>query len=268
MGAGDPKECAQKALVHAGMDPDSFRCGTTKIMFRAGMLSQLEEIREGALSKIIIKMQCQARRVLVHVTYQGKIAEKKGISSIQRNIRLYYNCRDWVWYQFYTMLKGEIEVLKKKQAEEERRKLMAEGLAKFQAALDAAAAARAEAQANNEAAVAKIAAYKAEIEYLGSYAGEQAEMIKAAEDAANGALKSYEDRVAWVDNERKTLKATLASLPTPSLLLTRRQLEPLLRSARCGPRSRPFNLTSQLLLQGPPTWRKKDFRLMLSIWEL
>merc|ERR1712002_1411758 len=59
--AGDPKECAQKALVHAGMDPDSFRCGRTKI---------------------IVKMQCQARRVLVHVTYQGKIAEKKGISSI------------------------------------------------------------------------------------------------------------------------------------------------------------------------------------------
>merc|ERR1719292_65165 len=92
--ASDPKECAQKSLVHAGMDADSFRCGTTKIMFRAGMLSQLEEIREGALSKIFVKMQCQARRVLVHVTYQGKIAEKKGISSIQRNIRLYYNCRD------------------------------------------------------------------------------------------------------------------------------------------------------------------------------
>merc|ERR1712142_1320478 len=124
--AGDPKECAQKALVHAGMDPDSFRCGRTKIMFRAGMLSQLEEIREGALSKIIVKMQCQARRVLVHVTYQAKIAEKKGISSIQRNVRLYYNCRDWVWYQFYTMIKGEMGALKKKLAEEERRKQMAE----------------------------------------------------------------------------------------------------------------------------------------------
>merc|ERR1719414_2620082 len=64
--AGDPRECAQKALVVAGMDADSFRCGKTKIMFRAGMLSQLEEIREGALSKIFVKMQCQARRVLVH----------------------------------------------------------------------------------------------------------------------------------------------------------------------------------------------------------
>merc|ERR1711990_1052477 len=153
--AGDPKACAQKALVQAGMDPDSFRCGSTKIMFRAGMLSSQEEIREGALSKIFVKMQCQARRVLVHVTYQGKIAEKKGISSIQRNIRLYYNCRDWAWYQFYTMVKGEMAVLKKKLAEEERRKQMAEGLAKFQAILAKAAEEREAAAAANEAAVAK-----------------------------------------------------------------------------------------------------------------
>merc|ERR1712243_456905 len=164
--AGDPRECAQKALVHAGMDPDSFRCGRTKIMFRAGMLSQLEEIREGALSKIIVKMQCQARRVLVPVACQGKIAEKKGISSIQRNIRLYYTCRDWTWYKFYTMIKGEMGVLKKKQAEEERRRQMAEGLAKFQAILDQAAAEREAAAAANAELKAKIVATKAEIEYL------------------------------------------------------------------------------------------------------
>merc|ERR1711942_213743 len=209
--AGDPKECAQKALVHAGMDPDSFRCGRTKIMFRAGMLSQLEEIREGALSKIIVKMQCQARRVLVHVTYQGKIAEKKGISSIQRNVRLYYNCRDWVWYQFYTMIKGEMGALKKRLAEEERRKQMAEGLAKFQAILEAAAAERAAVEATNADLKAKIAAYKEEIEFLAGSAGEVAESILAAEKAADGAAKAYDDRVAWVNNERNNLKTTLAS---------------------------------------------------------
>merc|ERR1712240_518185 len=209
--AGDPKECAQKSLVHAGMDPDSFRCGRTKIMFRAGMLSKLEEIREGALSKIIIKMQCQARRVLVHVTYQGKIAEKKGISSIQRNIRLYYNCRDWAWYQFYTMVKGEMGALKKRLAEEERRKQMAEGLAKFQAILEAAAAERAAVEATNADLKAKIAAYKEEIEFLAGSAGEVAESILAAEKAADGAAKAYDDRVAWVNNERNNLKTTLAS---------------------------------------------------------
>merc|ERR1712228_1062853 len=57
--AGNAQECAEKALVHAGMDADSFRCGITKIMFRAGMLSRLEEIRDSALSAIVTKMQCQ-----------------------------------------------------------------------------------------------------------------------------------------------------------------------------------------------------------------
>merc|ERR1711990_782790 len=209
--AGDAKTCAQKALVQAGMDPDSFRCGSTKIMFRAGQLSSLEEIRESSLSKIIVKMQCQARRVLVHVTYQGKIAEKKGISSIQRNIRLYYNCRDWVWYQFYTMIKGEMGALKKRLAEEERRKLMAEGLAKFQAVLADATAAREAAATANADAIAKIAFLKGEIEGFGSYAPEQADLIAATEAAAEGALKAYDDRVAWVAGQRAELKETLAS---------------------------------------------------------
>jgi len=209
--AGDAKECAQKSLVSAGMDPDSFRCGRTKIMFRAGMLSQLEEIREGALSTIILKMQCQARRVLVHVTYTAKIAEKKGISSIQRNIRLYYNCRDWTWYQFYTMIKGEMGALKKKLAEEERKRQMAEGLAKFEAILAAAAAERAAVEAINADYKAKIAGYKGDIEYLAATAGAEAELIAAAEAAADGALKAYDDRVAWVNNERNELKASLAN---------------------------------------------------------
>merc|ERR1719193_624315 len=202
--AGNARECAQKALVAAGMDADSFRCGSTKIMFRAGMLSTLEEIREGALSKIIIKMQCQARRVLVHATYQGKIAEKKGISSIQRNIRLYYTCRDWSWYKFYTMIKGEMGALKKKQAEEERRKQMAEGLAKFQAILAQAAAEREAAFNANEEA-------KAKIDFLGTYAHEQAEMIKAAEAAADGAAKYLDEHTAYINGERNTLKTTLAN---------------------------------------------------------
>jgi myosin heavy subunit len=205
--AGDPRECAQKALVIAGMDADAFRCGKTKIMFRAGMLSTLEEIREGALSKIFVKMQCQARRVLVHVTYQGKIAEKKGISSIQRNIRLYYNCRDWSWYKFYTTIKGEMGALKKKQAEEERRKQMAEGLSKFQAILEQATAEREAAFAANEAAKAKAVAVRAEMEFLGAYAHEQAALIKAASEAADGAAVAFAQYTDYVNKERADFKA-------------------------------------------------------------
>jgi len=74
--ADDPKGCADKALPQAGMDPDAFRAGRTKIMFRAGRLSLLEEIREGALAIIILKMQCQARRVLIVLEYKVKRDQK------------------------------------------------------------------------------------------------------------------------------------------------------------------------------------------------
>merc|ERR1719333_311490 len=204
--ANDPRECASKALVAAGMDADSFRCGKTKIMFRAGMLSTLEEIREGALSKIFVKMQCQARRVLVHVTYQGKIAEKKGISSIQRNIRLYYNCRDWAWYQFYTMVKGEMGALKKRMAEEERRKQMAEGLAKFQAILAQAAAEREAAEAANAAAKEKAVAIDSERNQLkATIASSKATLTKTKDDLGKE-LAAAKDTLASAGGGYQKLK--------------------------------------------------------------
>ena len=45
-------------------------------MFRAGRLSKLEEIREEALSVIVLKMQAHIRKCLVAVTYIAKRKEK------------------------------------------------------------------------------------------------------------------------------------------------------------------------------------------------
>merc|ERR1712198_206714 len=106
----DPKNCAQKALVASGMDPENFRTGFTKVMFRAGKLAELEEIRETALTTIVGKMQCHARIAIVKLDlYNAKKREKQAFACLQRNIRLYYACKDWVWYKYYTMVKNESE---------------------------------------------------------------------------------------------------------------------------------------------------------------
>merc|ERR1719370_2192908 len=153
----DPKECAGKALVSAGLDADDFRCGHTKVMFRAGRLSKLEEIREEALSVIVLKMQAHIRKCLVAVTYKEKAAEKRGIASIQNNIRNYYKCKNWSWYQFYMLVTSEGAKIRKKKEEEERRKMMAEGLDKLQKALGEKVAAREAVQAINVETKAKLA---------------------------------------------------------------------------------------------------------------
>jgi len=205
-GGADNKATANKALLSVGMDPENFRTGHTKVMFRAGKLAELEDIREHALTKIVIKMQCHARRLLVKMVYDGKKEEKRGLYSVQHNIRLYLTCRDWVWYQFYTMVKGESVKLKKKMAEEERKRQMAEGLAKFQAMLDAQVAQREAAQAENAAKVEEIANLKAAIEALGGHAIEQAELIKDMNARVEGATKALADMEAYVASERTSLQ--------------------------------------------------------------
>merc|ERR1719462_506550 len=180
----DPKGCANKALPVAGLDPDDFRTGHTKVMFRAGKLSNLEEIREQALSKIVLKMQAHVRKCLVSVTYKEKCAEKKAIFSIQNNIRNYYRCKNWPWYQFYMLVVSEAGKIRKKKEEEEHRALMAAGKIRKKKEEEERVAAREAVQKVNEGLKAKIVglreAHAKEAEVSGSIANE----IKALDQRA------------------------------------------------------------------------------------
>merc|ERR1711962_294617 len=189
----DPKGCAAKALPSAGMDADDFRTGHTKIMFRAGRLSKLEEIRESALSVIVLKMQAHVRTCLAAVTYKEKAAEKRGIASIQNNIRNYYKCKNWSWYQFYTLVTSEGAKIRKKKEEEERRKMMAEGVDKLQKALGEKVAAREAVQAINVETKAKLAALKEAVDKERVVSGGIADEIKAIENRNNECAKALTD---------------------------------------------------------------------------
>merc|ERR1712002_958124 len=207
--ASDPKGCANKALPHAGLDPDDFITGHTKVMFRAGKLSNLEEIREQALAKIVLKMQAHIRKCLVAVTFKAKAAEKKAIFSIQNNIRNYYRCKNWPWYQFYMVVVGASADIRKKKEEEERRRIMAEGFEKLAAAVGEKVAAREKVQAVNEGLKAKLAVVKAdhakEMEVSGAIAAD----IKALDQKANGAAVALSDLEGTIDKERASLLADL-----------------------------------------------------------
>merc|ERR1711970_1287728 len=205
----DPKGCANKSLPTVGMDPDDFRTGHTKIMFRAGRLSNLEEIRESALSVIVLKMQAHVRGCLVAVTFKAKAAEKKGIGSIQNNIRNYYRCKNWPRYQFYMLVMSEGAKIRKKKEEEERRRMMAEGLDKLQKALGEKIAARAAVQAVNEDLKAKHAVIKEAVEKERLVSGGVADEIKAIENRNAECAKGLADLEATVASERATLLADL-----------------------------------------------------------
>jgi myosin heavy chain 6/7 len=209
--ASDAKGCASKSLVEVGLDADEFRCGHTKIMFRAGRLSKLEEIREASLTKIVLKMQCTARVVLMKLSKYNDLKQQKNLlSSIQRNIKIYYAVRGWGWFQFYTTVKGEMGKILAKMAEEARKKAMAEGLAKIEGMLAGRIADREAVEAINGELAAKKAGLAGTIEGMGSVALADLESIKAAEELANEAQKKLNALLASSAKEKAALQAEFA----------------------------------------------------------
>ena len=78
--------------------------------------------------------------------------------------RIYYAVRGWAWYQFYTMVKGEMGKILAKMAEEARKKAMAEGLAKIEGMLAERVAEREAVEAINGELAGKKAGLAATIE--------------------------------------------------------------------------------------------------------
>merc|ERR1712131_209739 len=188
--ANDPKGCASKALVEVGLD--------------------VEEFREGALTKIVLKMQCTARVVLMKLSkYNDLKAQKNLLSSIQRNIRIYYNVRGWAWFKFYTMVKGEMGKILAKMAEEARKKAMAEGLAKIEAMLAGRVAEREAVEAIHGDLTAKKAGLAATIEGMGAVAIADMDAIKVAEELANEAQKKLNALQQKGAKEKSDLQAEL-----------------------------------------------------------
>jgi len=207
----DPKACASKALVASGMDAENFRTGHTKVMFRAGKLADLEEIREMALATIVGKMQCHARIAIMKLdVYNAKKAEKKAFSCLQRNIRLYYACKDWVWYKYYTMVKNESEGIIARQKAEERRKMMEAGLAVIQEKLDTAVADREAVEAIHAERAETKAGLAGEIDAMGDVAGADVADIKAGEEAFNECSATYKALQEKTASEIEALKEELA----------------------------------------------------------
>jgi len=210
----DPKSCATKALPSVGMDLDDFRCGHTKIMFRAGKLSNLEEIREKALSVIILKMQSAARGVLIKQTYADKKAEKKAIASIQQNVRNYYRCKNWPWYQFYMVVVGESAKIRKKKEEEERRRLMAEGFHKLEEMLEGKVAERKAVEGVNNGLKKRLEALRAEMAVAEESNAELKASLKKL-DADNAAAASHlADTQKAIGKERQELETELKKWKT------------------------------------------------------
>lgn len=105
----DGKLACEKTIAALELDPNLYRIGQSKIFFRAGVLAQLEEERDGKISDLLINFQACCRGLLARRNYQKRLQQLNAIRIIQRNCSAYLKLRNWPWWRLYTKVKPLLE---------------------------------------------------------------------------------------------------------------------------------------------------------------
>ena len=72
----DGKVAAEKLIEALQLDQSEYRVGKTKIFFRAGIVGELEEMRDERLSKIISQFQAYCKGSLMRNEYKKMVAQR------------------------------------------------------------------------------------------------------------------------------------------------------------------------------------------------
>jgi len=116
----DNKEMAFAVLDSAGLDRDSYRAGNTKVFFKAGILGDLEEVRDGRLGKIISWMQSWVRGRRGRVNFKTLQDQRVALTVVQRKIRSFMSMQSWAWFNLWQKVRP---LINQPRVEDEIRKL-------------------------------------------------------------------------------------------------------------------------------------------------
>ncbi|KAK9761523.1 class II myosin [Basidiobolus ranarum] len=106
----DGKTASHRLLEAIQLDKNQYRIGTSKVFFRAGVLAELENVRDEKLSKIVTNFQSLCRGYLARKFFHRKSDQLKAIQIIQKNARIYVKLREWPWWKLYSKVKPLLNV--------------------------------------------------------------------------------------------------------------------------------------------------------------
>nr|XP_033818887.1 myosin-7B [Geotrypetes seraphini]XP_033818888.1 myosin-7B [Geotrypetes seraphini] len=101
----DSRKATEKLLGSLEIDHSQYKFGHTKVFFKAGLLGQLEEMRDERLAKILTMLQAISRGRLMRIEYQKMIARRDALLVIQWNIRAFNAVKNWSWMKLFFKIK-------------------------------------------------------------------------------------------------------------------------------------------------------------------
>ncbi|XP_042889747.1 myosin heavy chain, muscle-like [Penaeus japonicus] len=106
----DDKLAAKACFDKAGLDPELYRLGNTKVFFRAGVLGTMEEARDQRLGTCVSLLQAWVRGRNSRAQYKKLQEQRVSLVVVQRNLRKYQAMCTWSWFMLWQSVKALLNV--------------------------------------------------------------------------------------------------------------------------------------------------------------
>ncbi|XP_045770484.1 unconventional myosin-XVIIIa isoform X3 [Maniola jurtina] len=93
------RQIVDDMLLALDLDVTSYRLGLSQIMFRGGVVGELDARRDAALARVLVRLQARARGLLARRRAQRLRTQHTAARCVQRNVRAFLAVRDWPWWR-------------------------------------------------------------------------------------------------------------------------------------------------------------------------
>ncbi|XP_052800270.1 unconventional myosin-XVIIIa-like isoform X12 [Mya arenaria] len=104
------KSAVLQIIENLDIDKLNYRIGLSKVFFRAGALNRLESSRDDRVTGRITAFQAYCRGYTARKRLEKLRVQHVAISCIQKNVRKFYQIRDWDWWKLYVKVKPLLNV--------------------------------------------------------------------------------------------------------------------------------------------------------------
>ncbi|TNN80782.1 Unconventional myosin-XVIIIa [Liparis tanakae] len=106
----DEKRAVEELLESLDLEKSSHHMGLSRVFFRAGTLSRLEEQRDVQTRRNISLFQAACRGYLSRQAFKKRKIQDLAIRCIQKNIKKNKGVKGWPWWKLFTNVRPLIEV--------------------------------------------------------------------------------------------------------------------------------------------------------------
>merc|ERR1712203_678840 len=107
--AKNDKAAANGLLEVIKLDKEKYRCGHTKVFFRAGILGYMEEVREDRIGSVLAWLQAGARGKSSRMAFKKLQDQKLALYCCQRTLRNHKIATTWKWMEIWMLIKPNLK---------------------------------------------------------------------------------------------------------------------------------------------------------------